>query len=82
MKAVREHLPHAELSFAPFHVVKNINDAVTEVRRTQCAWAGTQHKDIIKDQRCALLKAPENLSGRQRVRHETLLKMNAPIITA
>lgn len=82
VKAVREHLPHAELSFAPFHVIKNINDAVTEVRRNQYAKAEKQHKGFIKSLRYALLKAPENLSDSQRPRLETLLEMNTPINTA
>lgn len=82
VKAVREHLPHAELSFDPFHVIKNINDAVTEVRRDQCAKAGKEHKRIIKGMRYALLKAQENVSDRQRPRLATLLEINAPINTA
>ena len=82
VKAVREHLPHAELSFDPLHVIKNINDAVTEVRRDQYAKAEKEHKGIIKGMRYALLKAPGNLLGRQCPRLETLLAMNAPINTA
>lgn len=32
-KAVRQYLPHAALSYDPFHIIKNINDAISEVRR-------------------------------------------------
>ncbi|MBQ3525412.1 MAG: transposase [Akkermansia sp.] len=36
LKALREHLPHVSISFDPFHIIKNVNDAVDEVRFAPC----------------------------------------------
>ena len=36
LKALRQHLPHVSISFDPFHVIKNANEAVDEVRRELC----------------------------------------------
>ncbi|MBQ8480619.1 MAG: transposase [Akkermansia sp.] len=36
LKALRQHLPHVSISFDPFHIIKNANEAVDEVRRTLC----------------------------------------------
>ena len=34
-KAVEEHLPHADICYDHFHIVQNLNDAVTRVRRAE-----------------------------------------------
>lgn len=82
MKAVREHLPAADLSFDPFHIIKNINDAVTEVRRAQYRAADKLDKSFIKGQRFLLLKAGEKLDDDQKSRLKALLDINGPIQTA
>ena len=53
LKALREHLPHVSISFDPFHIIKNVNDAVDEVRRDLCKSLEKEEKKA--SQRKALL---------------------------
>lgn len=78
-KAVREHLPHAALSYDPFHIIKNINDAISEVRRKVYKEASERDKPLIKGQRYLLLRAGEELDAKQDESLNALLEENAPL---
>lgn len=69
-KAVREAIPHAQIAFDPFHVVKLAGEAVDKVRREEWNAQGkskTRRGRWVKGTRWALLKAPENRTARQDV---------------
>ena len=69
-KAVREAIPHAQIAFDPFHVVKLAGDAVDKVRREEWRTQGkskTKGGRWVKGTRWALLKAPENRTESQDV---------------
>lgn len=76
---MREHLPHAALSYAPFHIIKNINDAISEVRRKVYQEASEQDKPLINGQRDLLLRAGEEPATRQEESLTALLEENAPL---
>jgi len=67
-KAVREAIPHAQIAFDPFHVVKLAGEAVDKVRREEWNAQGkskTGRGRWVKGTRWALLKAPENRTAKQ-----------------
>lgn len=67
-KAVREHLPDAEVCFDPFHVVQLAGRAVDDVRRQEWNAKGkseTKGGKWVKGTRWSLLKAPERQSPKQ-----------------
>jgi transposase len=67
-KAVREAIPHAQIAFDPFHVVKLAGEAVDKVRREEWNAQGkskTRRGRWVKGTRWALLKAPENRTEKQ-----------------
>jgi transposase len=67
-KAVREAIPHAEVCFDPFHIVKLAGEAVDKVRRGEWNAQGkskTGRGRWVKGTRWALLKAPENRTESQ-----------------
>ena len=69
-KAVREAIPHAEVCFDPFHVVKLAGEAVDKVRREEWNERGRSNSRggrWVKGTRWALLKAPENRTAKQEV---------------
>jgi transposase len=83
--AVLENLPGVPLVFDHFHVVKLMNDALTQIRR------GLHHelkdvlgKKVLKGTRWILLKNPENLSAErdEAARLQEALKLNEPLATA
>ena len=78
-KAVREYLPDAAISFDPFHIIKNVNDAITTVRKEAYRAAEAENKPLIKGKRFLLLRAEENLTPEQQQSLDTLLKANAPL---
>lgn len=49
-KAVQANLPNAQVCYDRFHVVKSANDALTTVRRTECAKAVTESEQRHKEQ--------------------------------
>ena len=68
IKGVAESLPGAAITFANFHAVKLVNDAVDQVRRIE-----QKRQDLLRGTRYIRgLRNPANLSDRQR---ETLEKL-------
>ena len=61
IKGVKENLPAANITFDKFHIVKIINEAVDEVRRTEAA-----KNPLLKGSRYIFLKNEKNLTVEQR----------------
>lgn len=83
--AVREHLPKATLVFDRFHIMKLLNEKLTELRRLLFAEAeGPLGKNVLKGVRWLLLKNPENLdsSKDEHRRLNEALELNRPLATA
>ena len=66
LKALREYLPHVSISFDPFHITKNVNDAVDEVRRDLCKSLEEEEKKLIKGKRYLFLCGEEDLTDDKR----------------
>ena len=81
-KAVTEFCPNADIIFDKFHIIKNLNDAVDQVRREETAKAVKENKPIIKGERFNLLRCRENLTHKQYQRLAKLLKLNKVIYAA
>jgi transposase len=83
--AVREHLPKAVHVFDRFHVVKLVNEQLSELRREMHREATELlHKQVLKGTRWLLLKNPDNLDDtkHERRRLAEALELNAPLATA
>lgn len=82
--AVLKHIPSAKIVYDRFHVVKLMNEKLSELRRALYHEAAEQHKTLIKGVRWLLMKNPENLNVEkgERARLEEALKMNAPLAVA
>src|ERR1017187_7956639 len=79
---VKEHAPQAQILFDRFHIVKHLNEAVEEVRRSEMRRLSTKEKVPFKRSRWLLLKNPWNLTGDQKERLSTLVRWNTPIVRA
>jgi len=84
-RAVRDNLPEAAVVFDWFHIVKLLNDKLSELRRQLYREATDRlHKDVLKGIRWLLLKRPENLDDdrdESKRLHEAL-KLNESLATA
>jgi transposase len=83
--AVRDYLPEAEIVFDRFHVIKLMNDKLSDLRREMHREAVDKlHKDVLKGTRWLLLKNPENLDPQrdEPLRLEEVLRLNQPLATA
>lgn len=83
--AVLENLPKARLVFDRFHVMKLLNEKLTELRRQLHREAtGPLEKKALKGIRWLLLMNPENLDDdkRERERLEEALEVNRPLSIA
>jgi len=74
MTTVSEPVPAAELVHDRFHLVKYLNDAVDKVRRREVR----KHEEL-RDSRYALLKNPENLTEKQRIKFESIKATNLSV---
>jgi len=81
-KLVREHAPNAQILFDRFHIVKHLNEAVEQVRRSEMRRLSAQEKVPFKRSRWLLLKNPWNLTSDQKDRLSTLVRWNTPIVRA
>jgi transposase len=83
--AVQTNLPQATLVFDRFHIVKLMNEKLSQLRRDlQREAEETLHKDVLKGTRWLLLKGPESLNT-DRNEHQRLkeaLKLNESLATA
>jgi transposase len=87
IKAVTEHLPWAVLVFDHFHIIKLMNDKLSQLRRELYHELTDLHqKEVLKGTRWLLLKNPENLKQTARVdelaRLNEALKLNEPLAQA
>ena len=83
--AVLENLPGVPLVFDHFHVVKLMNEALTQIRRgLHRELKVAMGKDVLKGTRWILLKNPENLSVQhdEAAKLQEALKLNKPLATA
>lgn len=80
--SVREHAPHAVLTFDRFHVVKLMNERLDDLRRELVRAAGAEAKQTIKGLRWLLLHRRDNLEPDAAQRLERSLQLNAPLQTA
>ncbi len=71
IKGVEKNFPRAALTFDKFHVMKIVNQAVDQVRRTE-----QLDNKYLKNTRYIWLKNPSNLTVNQNNKLEYLSKMN------
>jgi transposase len=74
VKGVECNCKNAKIVFDKFHVVAHVNDAVDTVRREEMRKSDKKDKEDLKGSRWNLLKNIENLTPKQRARHDGLLK--------
>lgn len=84
-RAVCENLSEAAVVFDWFHIVKLLNDKLSELRRELFREATDRlHKDVLKGTRWLLLKRPEHLDEKRNEskRLHEALKLNESLATA
>jgi transposase len=79
---VRERAPQATICFDRFHVVRHLNEAVDEVRRSLVRKLSGPTKALVKGTRFILLKNPWNLTPKQRRALQALVRSNSPLSRA
>jgi transposase len=84
IRAVRAHLPGTTLVFDRFHVVKLMNDKLSDLRRELQRQARAEAKDVLKGTRWLLLKNPDKLADarEESARLRQALELNAPLAAA
>jgi transposase len=85
ISAALENLPGVPQVFDRFHVVKLMNEKLTEIRRRlHRELEDGLGKEVLKGSRWILMKNPENLSAEhnERERLEEALRLNAPLSMA
>jgi transposase len=82
--AVHENLPGTPVVFDHFHVVKLMNDKLTEIRRRLFHELSAMQRQVVKGTRWLLLKNPENLDADrgERDRLDEALRLNEPLAKA
>jgi len=69
----------AKIVFDLFHAVKDFNEVINQVRRTEFAKATAQGKELLKGSKYLLLHNWVHVRGNNRSWLEEILKMNAPL---
>ena len=80
--ATKKAAPQAAIVFDKFHILRHLNNALDEVRRSEYARLAGKERSYIKGQRYTLLSHKENLtrSGRRNLRK--VLKANSRLNAA
>ena len=84
ISAVVKNLPKARLVFDRFHVMKLLNEKLTELRRQLFREAEGMERQVLKGIRWLLLKNPENLDEKKKEaeRLDEALQLNRPLSVA
>jgi len=77
IESVNEVLPMAKKVHDRFHLIKYLNEALDKVRRREVK----EHEEL-KNSRYALLKNPENLTEKQRIKFESIQAANLEVSKA
>lgn len=83
--AVIDHLPKAKIVFDHFHIIKLMNDKLSQLRREMFHEVSSlRQQKVLKGSRWLLLKDPDNLDEDrdERRRLQKALELNAPLATA
>ena len=78
-EAAREHLPNAQSVVDRFHVMKNLNDALTTARRAIQKQADAPTQELLKGSRWLLVKNRERLSDEEQEKLQKVLQAS-PIL--
>jgi len=83
LEMIAQHCPNALNILDRFHIVAKMNKALDEVRAAEARrMAGDGYEPVLKKTRWCLLKRPENLTGKQRLRLRELLHYNLKSVRA
>ena len=78
--AVTEYLPDIKIVFDRFHIMQLVNKSVDKVRKAQQKLTGSLGYKTLKGNRFLLLSNYENLSEEKKLRLDTMLKVNEPLL--
>jgi transposase len=65
VKGIEENLPHAEITFDKFHVIKKINSEIDEIRKEEL-----KTNPLLKNTKYIFLKNRENYTNNQKLKYE------------
>jgi transposase len=82
LDVVEKRAPQATVCFDRFHVVRHLNAAVDEVRRSLVRKLAGPDKALVKGTRFVLLKNPWNLTPKQKQSLQALVRGNSPLSRA
>ncbi len=82
LDVVKERAPQATVCFDRFHVVRHLNEAVDEVRRSMVRKLSGATRALVKGTRFVLLKNPWNLTPKQKASLSSLVRSNHPLSRA
>ena len=80
-EAAQAKLRHAKLTVDRFHVMQNLNDAVTQARRGIQKHADAQTQELLKGCRWLLVKNAENLTDDERLKLAAMLAASPELKT-
>jgi len=80
--ATREHAPQAAILYDKFHVLRQLNEAMDKIRKSEYYRLSGEDRKFIKGQKYTLLSHRENLSTDGRKGLKTLLAANKRLNTA
>jgi len=83
LKVIKKKLPQALHILDRFHIVANLNKALSEVRAKEAKrLAADNYEQVLKGSRWCFLKKPENLTDNQRYSLKELLQYNLQSVKA
>jgi len=80
--STRRNVPQAAILFDKFHIMRNLGEALDQIRKSEYARLSGKKREFIKGQKYTLLSHRENLSLNGRAALKKLLKANKRLNTA
>jgi len=80
--STRRNVPQAAILFDKFHIMRNLGEALDQIRKSEYARLSGKKREFIKGQKYTLLSHRENLTMNGRAALKKLLKANKRLNTA
>jgi transposase len=82
IEVVKQWCPQAQIVFDEFHVLKDYNEAINDLRRVEYRKANQAGKKVLQGNRFLLLKNLEHVDARGCAQLQAILKLNENLSTA
>ena len=76
IRVIRQYLPHADIVFDKFHIIRHVLNAVDQVRKEEAMEMKNTHPELLAKTKYIILRNEEHLTEKQTIRLKDLQRLH------